>query len=66
MNLVSYFGLSHLRKFDVLDSPKMSISQKLAEIVRVRTRAPMATSRFSRITEIEAIRDRGGCAPWLR
>jgi hypothetical protein len=45
MNIASFFCWSQLRKFDVHDSQKMSISQKLAMIDPVRMRRTTA-SRF--------------------
>jgi hypothetical protein len=38
--------LSQMRKFDVLDSQKMSISQKLAMIAPVRTTLGAPTAHF--------------------
>jgi len=46
MNLYSDFRRSHMRKFDVDDSKKMSISQKLAAITPVRTRSAGALTVF--------------------
>jgi len=46
MNLSSDFCLSQMRKFDVHDSQKMSISQKLAMIASVRTTRAAPTGHF--------------------
>jgi hypothetical protein len=48
MNIVSFFCLSQLRKFDVHDSQKMSISQKLAMIDPVRMRRTHREPFFGR------------------
>jgi hypothetical protein len=48
MNVSSHLGLSHLRKFDVRDSQKMPISQKLAMIDPVRMAARERAGVFGR------------------